>query len=205
MKRAMIASIVVMLAGCSPSPPTTAQREYQAMVSNAQTAAQTFRSCSDAVYNSSQFAPIRAHYPESVVQATPQQLADQDYATGSEIKTILQAHPQFAACRTDYLNQLSQPTPTLATIETAAFAQMQNKLIGLIQKKLTWGQFLRQLQDITRQSSRQFSAEAQRIAAGLEQSNEAELARRQAAADAYLQYQQTQQIINNMNSSVNTN
>jgi len=36
-------------------------------------------------------------------------------------------------------------------------------------------------------------------------SNEAELARRQAAADAYLQYQRTQQIINNMNSSVNTN
>jgi len=61
------------------------------------------------------------------------------------------------------------------------------------------------LQDITHETSRQYSAEAQRIAAGLEQSNEAELARRQAAADAYLQYQQTQQIINNMNSSVNTN
>jgi hypothetical protein len=49
-------------------------------------------------------------------------------------------------------------------------------------EKLTWGDFLRQLQDITHETSRQYSAEAQRIAAGLEQSNEAELARLQAAA-----------------------
>jgi hypothetical protein len=50
-------------------------------------------------------------------------------------------------------------------------------------------------------------AEGQRIVAGLQQSHEAELDRREAAlqsaADAFAQYAQTQQIISSMNRPVN--
>ena len=48
-------------------------------------------------------------------------------------------------------------------------------------------------------------AESQRIVAGLEQSHQAELARRQAAAQAIAQWAQTQQAINAMNRPVTTN
>jgi hypothetical protein len=55
----------------------------------------------------------------------------------------------------------------------------------------------------------QLVAEARRIEAGLEQSHEAELAQRQAAAQAaaaaLAQYAQTQQIIANMNRPTFTN
>jgi phage terminase Nu1 subunit (DNA packaging protein) len=48
-------------------------------------------------------------------------------------------------------------------------------------------------------------AEERRIVSGLERSHEAELARRQAAAQAIAQWAQTQQVINAMNRPVTTN
>jgi hypothetical protein len=47
--------------------------------------------------------------------------------------------------------------------------------------------------------------EGQRIVAGLEQSHQAELARRQAALNAMAQWAQTQQVISAMNRPVTTN
>ena len=62
-------------------------------------------------------------------------------------------------------------------------------------------------QDLAIQGRSELTAEAERITSGLQQSHEAELARReaaaQAAADAFARYAQTQQIINSMNRPVN--
>jgi hypothetical protein len=78
----------------------------------------------------------------------------------------------------------------------------------LIRKRQSWGEHTRQARDLAIEARTELTAEAERITSGLQQSHEAELARReaaaQAAADAFdARYAQTQQIINSMNRPVN--
>jgi hypothetical protein len=88
----------------------------------------------------------------------------------------------------------------------AALSKNEDYLIALIQKKITWGEYVKGLKDAWTETYRpQLIAEEQRIFAGLAQKNAAELAQRQAAANAMAQYFQIEQIINNMNRPVVTN
>ena len=65
------------------------------------------------------------------------------------------------------------------------------------------------MRDVVIAGTADLQAEGQRIMAGLQQSHEAELAQRQATAQAmaasFAQYAQTQQIINSMNRPTFTN
>src|SRR5262249_48400354 len=94
-------------------------------------------------------------------------------------------------------------------IMLAAITKGEDSLIDLIQKKQSWGAHVRRVRDATIEGTAELQAEAQRITTGLQQSHEAELAQRQAAAQAaaaaLAQYAQTQQIIANMNRPVFTN
>jgi hypothetical protein len=73
----------------------------------------------------------------------------------------------------------------------------------LVQKKQSWGDFSKRRRDMALEAQAQVQTEARRIMAGLEQSHEAELARRQAAiqatSDALARWGQTQQAIYNSN------
>jgi len=119
----------------------------------------------------------------------------------------LEVHPKFQSCRKQALDRISQSTPTLAPIMLVAMTKSEDSLIDLIQKKQSWGAHGRRVRDATIAGTAELQAESQRIVAGLQQSHEAELAQRQAAAQAasaaLAQYSQTQQIIANMNQSSN--
>src|SRR6516165_11553130 len=86
-----VLTIAAFLAGCA----TAAQRQYQAMASNNQSAVQDLRICSETVYNSPEFAPLRRHLPFKVTDATLEQLSDNSLASDDEIKVILALHPQL--------------------------------------------------------------------------------------------------------------
>ena len=90
-----ILAIAALLAGCA----TAAQRQYQAMASNNQSAVQDLRICSETVYNSREFAPLRKHLPFKATDATLEQLSDDSLAGDDEIRVILALHPQLRSCR----------------------------------------------------------------------------------------------------------
>ena len=109
-----------------------------------------------------------------------------------------------------YLRPLScsavlSPDAILATL----YAKSDDSLIQLISKRQSWGEHTRQVRDLAIEGRSELTAEAERIATELQQSHQAELAQRQAAAQAaaaaLAQYAQTQQIIANMNRPVFTN
>lgn len=193
--------VAIVLAGCT----TAAQRQAQAIASNNQEAAAILQSCTRAVYDSAGFEPLRAHVPLNPDQLTLEQLADTNLATDGEIKAILLLHPAFQACSTDYLNQIALTTPTLVPIFATMLTRRDEALVGAIQKTVSWGEYLTQVRELLAEARTQGAEEGRRIAAGLEQSHQAELVRRQAAADALMRYSQTQRIINNMNRPVFTN
>ena len=186
---------VVALMGCA----TAAQKQFATIQANTTTAAQTVRACSSAAYYSADADLLRARLPFNANDATLQQLTSSDRASADEINTILTVHPKLQACRKAFLDQIDQTTPTLVPIFAKAYADSEDKLIDLIQQRLTWGEYVRAVKNITADAQAQFVAEGQRITARLEQSNQAELEARQRAFAALAAYTQTQQAIDALN------
>jgi hypothetical protein len=102
---------------------------------------------------------------------------------------------------------LSGAIPSLVPILSAEYIKGEDNILLLVQRKQSWGDFSKRRRDIESEARAQLQTEARRIMAGLEQSHEAALARRQAAiqatSDALARWGQTQQIIANMNRGVN--
>jgi hypothetical protein len=84
-------------------------------------------------------------------------------------------------------------------------AEGDNDTLALIQRKISWGERVRRGRDRALAAQAALQAEGQRITAGLEQSHQAELSRRQAALNALAQWAQTQQAIEAINRPVVTN
>jgi hypothetical protein len=85
------------------------------------------------------------------------------------------------------------------------FAEADDDAITFVQRKRSWGEHVRRGRDRALAMQAGLQVEGQRIVAGLEQSHQAELARRQAALNAMAQWAQTQQVISAMNRPVTTN
>jgi hypothetical protein len=201
-KRVAIVIAVSLLAGACA---TAAQRQYQAMATNGQSSSQSLQACVRPVWDAPENAPLRARMPFKVIDATLQQMSDKDFASDEEIQTILVVHPKLNSCRQAFLTQLSQTSPSISVLYASTFADNEHHLIDLIDKKERWGEYVRGAKQRVTELQLRLTQESQRITAGLDQSHQAELARRQAAANAMSQYLQTQQIINNMNRPVVTN
>jgi len=158
-----------------------------------------------ALYSSPEVEPLRAHIPLDIRNATLEQMTDTHLATDAEIKVLLDEHPKYQACRQALLNQIARVTPTIVPILTKRYTEDDDKLIALIQKKMTWGDFIREQKDSLPAFQAELTAEYRRIGAALNQQNQFELQQRQAAANAMMQYYQTQEMINEMNRPVITN
>ena len=188
---------VILLAACA----TQAQRQAQAIQTNTKTVGAQLQACIEAIYNSPDYDPLRPRLPIKAEQATLQQLTDASKATDAEISAIFAEHPRAQECRQSFLQGLSTTTPTFVPILASGYNRTEEFLIDLIQRKISWGEYVRHVKDASLDMQKELMAEGQRIDAGLQQSHQAELARRQAAADALARYAQTQALINSMNNA----
>jgi hypothetical protein len=202
-RAATVAAMAGLLFGCA----TAAQRQFQSTARNDQAALQRLHACTAAVYNSPELEPLQKDLPLNLNSASLEQLTNTNFASDVETRLILSSYPKLRACRQEFIAQISQTTPTWVPILVEMTTTNDKYLIYLLQKKLNWGDFLQRLRQTTNEANAEIVNENQRILATLEQSHEAELARRQAAiqaaADALERYGQTQQIISNMNRPLN--
>jgi hypothetical protein len=189
------------MGGCA----TQAQRQFQAVVTNNRNIAAQYLSCVTVIYNSSEAGPIRARAPLKATDATLAQLSDTSKASEPEIQAIFLLHPKLQECQRIVLNGLMSTTPTLVPILTEQYNRGEDDALMFIQRKLTWGEYAKLRRDRATAVQAELQAEGQKIVAGLQQQHENELAHRQAAAEAFARWAQTQQIINNMNRPVITN
>lgn len=197
----LIVVISASVVGCA----TSAQRQALAIRGNTTSAVQNYKACVLALYNLPEMAALRHDLPFNVNNATLEQLSNPDYASDTEIKVIFALYPKLQNCRKRFVAQIALTTPTIASIFLEEYTKSDEDLISLTQKRLTWGDFLRRGKEREAEASVMISTEARRIQGGLEQENEAELARRQAALNALTRYVQTQQLINTMNRPRMTN
>jgi hypothetical protein len=186
-RRLVILAAVLSLAGCA----TAAQRQAQQIKENSSAAALDLKRCADAVWNSPENTPLHSHIPLNLRDATIDQMMDSSTPTPEEIDALKATHPQVVACRNTFLDRINITTPTLASIFVENWDTRDTYLLQLIQKKISWGKYITESKALTAEEYKKFLAEAKHIDANLEQSHEAELARRQAAAKAMTDYLQT--------------
>jgi hypothetical protein len=190
----------LLLAGCA----TAAQRQYQAIVAGNKAVADEAKTCTAAVYNSPEAAPLRPHVPLDPREATLAQLSDTTFATGPEIAAIELLHPRLKACQKAILDGLANTTPGAAPVLAKAYSAADDDTILFIQRKLSWGDRVKRGRDRAIATQEALQAEGQRVVSGLQQEHEAEIAQRQRAAEALAQWAQTQELINAANRPVIT-
>jgi len=163
------------------------------------------RTCGTELYNSPEAAVLRQHSPSDAREATLSQLADQSLPTRQEIASIMAVHARAQTCRKALLDGLVNTTPTVVPVLAKAFAAAEDDTIAFAQRRISWGERTRRSRDRIIALQAAIQGEEGRIVSGLEQSHQAELARRQEALNALSQWAQTQQMINAMNRPVFTN
>lgn len=84
------------------------------------------------------------HAPSNVNNASLEPLASNDLATDEEIRILQAAHARVLACRQTFLNAVAQHAPNISAIDAAIAARTDVAMMALIQKKITWGEYLRQ-------------------------------------------------------------
>jgi len=172
--------MTALLFGCA----TAAQRQLQGMAAGSRVAAQTFESCVAAIYNQPELEPLRRDLPLNPKNASLEQLSNPNLVSDGEIRLILANHPKLQVCRQQFVDQLSQTMPSVAPILVKMITAEDNYLIGLVQRKLRWGEFLQRVRGAMNEGDAESTAEGGRILAGLQQAHGAELEHRQAAVQA---------------------
>jgi hypothetical protein len=200
-KKMVFVAALALLTGCA----TAAQRQAQQIKVTTQSTVAQLKSCVAAVYNSAVYNAIRPHLPLDIRDATLEQMTSTAKVTDEEIKAIYAQHPQMQACRKTALESLEPVTPTLVPILADEWDKNEQMLIELVQRKITWGEYVTRGKERTVETTQRLTAAAQQIDAGLQRSYEAEMAQRQRAADAMMQFHQNQQLINSLNRPVITN
>src|ERR1051325_3457444 len=187
-----------LLTGCG----TQAQLQASVIVTTVEAANQSMRACTTAIFNDPRYAPLSSHVSIDPRDTSLAQLGDDHFATEREIALLFAVDADGQVCRKAYLDQLQTVVQSVAGIVAVGYTKSQNNLLELIKKKQTWGDYAKNRQSIALETFSEQSAEYQRVSSILNQENNAELAQRQAASEAFLRYYQTQQIINNMNRPV---
>ena len=180
-------SIVVFLcinfSGCGA---THAEIQSQALKESLSKTMKVAKACMAAVYNKEENELLRPHMPLNfdVRNTSIQQLTDNSYMSDSEKSALYIVHPMIKECRMAVLNDLNASMPTLVPIMEEEMAYGEEDLIRLVNKQITWGQHAQNSKKRAALFSKKGIAEADKIYSQLEQSKEAELAQRQAAAEA---------------------
>jgi hypothetical protein len=193
--------VVGILAGCQTA---TQQRASHISTVVKQNTAQV-KACVGDAYNSPQAAAIRLRRPIDPADASLEQLNSKDYVSAEEVKALYALHDQIQRCRKASLENLVTVVPTIVPIMSAGYQEGDTALLALINKQMTWGQYLQDQQHAENDIKARMIAEWNRLQGEMQQSYQAEMQRRQAAAQAMANYLQNQQMINAINKPTYTN
>jgi hypothetical protein len=144
------------------------------IVSAVQAAQQGLKTCITAAYNDSELAPLTPHMPMSVRGVTAEQRSDNSLVTDQEAALLTAYGARTKVCRTDYLRQMIAVLPSIATLMAGAYDQNEASLGDLIQKRQSWGAYVKRVETTYTALSPTLSAELQRIGDELDRENPAE-------------------------------
>jgi hypothetical protein len=189
MRKVFAAILTLCLAGCA----TAAEREVDRMKTSAARGIAAARSCDTQVEATPEYQSIKAYMPTDGPSLAAQ--TNSSKANPEEIRAVFAVHAAMAPCRKIRVEAANDVSPLLVPPLVEKYARNDAIYVGLVEKKLTWGEFSRALEAVHIEGKKQFDAAIAQIAQGLNQSHSAEVARRQQAANALAQWGYQQQVL----------
>jgi hypothetical protein len=179
MRKVVAVLLTLCVAGCA----TAAQREVERMKSSAERGISASDACQAKVEATPDYQSIKALMPgqdgPSLVAQT-----NSSKAAPEEIRALFAVHAAAVPCRKIRLEAAGDVSPLLVPPLAEHYARVDAAYVGLVERKLTWGEFNRAVEASRLQGKSQFEAAAAHLQRGLNQSHSAEVARRQQAAAA---------------------
>lgn len=188
------------LAGCA----TAAQRQSVAINARAAQANTAFQACMAGAIATPAGEVMAAKMPLKG-GVTLAELGDASYVTPEQVAALSDYHQAMQPCRSAIVQAYLGFAPGMSNLLAEMFEGNDRRVLDLIQKKTTWGEYNKSAQDAGVKLQVAMTAEAQRIDAGLAEANAQEMQQRQQAAQAYLNYMQNQAAINAANRPITTN
>ncbi len=180
MRLIVLVAMMAMLAGCA----TQAQRELVRLMNSVESGKAATEACQAKVTETSEYrllAPyLREGAPSLAAQANPAK------ATPAEIKAVFAVQAAVSECRKIRLEGLAAINPALVTPTADAATKVDAAYLGIVERRMTWGEFVRALQAARDGLLNQYMAIAAEMERGLMASHEAEVALYKEAARAVL-------------------
>lgn len=193
-------AIAVVVALASAGCATAAQQKAQQIQAVSQLASAEFKQCVYRVRDKPEYALLIPHSVDlSTGQPTMQQLIDETVPTAEEAKLLIARHDDALPCRKRFVDQLSTTVPAFADIMLMEMANADAIAALLVQRKITWAEATRQEQKLAGDARSKLLSAGREIDIQLGAEHQVELARRQAASNALMQWSLDQQMINSIN------
>ncbi|MDA8169405.1 MAG: hypothetical protein M0Z59_06870 [Nitrospiraceae bacterium] len=202
MKRVFLIFGLFLLSSCA----TAAQMRAASIRQNAQAAMVRAKSCLENVMDEPGFQSLAAHMPMDLKGIpTMEQLIDNGVPNDEDTKKLIKLHDEIEPCRQQLVKDYMRIAPSIASILIDEYEKSDLITADLVQHKITWGEANKQRQALKAEITEKVTAAVQEIDRGLAEENAAELANRQRVFNAWMQWQQNQQLINSLNRPVTTN
>ena len=174
--------------------------EAEKIKSEIDRAGREFADCTAAYLQEPALTPIAQKLPKDLSSASLRQLTDDAKPSDAEVTALYVLYDKRQVCRNRAIDQIKSVAPTIAMILADEFTKADKQMVALVQKKISWGEYITAARDLSVDAQKAIAAEDQRIAAGLKKDQEAERARWDQALSAAMQYQQNQQMIDALGS-----
>jgi hypothetical protein len=202
MRRTIFLCAVLALTGCQSTPGQDADPIIRAAVTQ-------FQQCWSTAYNLPEVETLHRHRPLDLRDATLEQLSDKSKVTPEDIRALNILHTKIQECRRPYIQVYDEVAPSLASLYESIWQKYDESLIDLIQRKISWSEYLKQSKQTTTDGKERFEAIRQELAARYQQ-QQAAMAQQKLNALALFQAtrpqpQPVQQYMMPTNPTVTTN
>lgn len=198
----VLLATALVISGCA----TAAQRQVQQSIAVTQQASKALKTCLTTQREQPEYASLVSHLPDlDSGQPTIAQLTDDTIPSPEDARLTAALYDRETQCRAAFLNSLAAARPDLVPILADATQRGSAVVVLVVKRKITWADAARKMQAEASITRKQVLAANQAWLGEMNAENRAEIAQRQAAANALMQWSIQQQMINAANRPVFTN
>ena len=137
MRLIVLVALMTVLAGCA----TRAQVELARLMNSVESGKAASDACIAKVKQMPEYRLLAPYLPEGSASLAAQ--ANPAKATPAEIKAVFVVQEAGAECRKIALEGMGSLNPDLMALLAYAYAKVDAAYLGIVEKKMTWGEFVR--------------------------------------------------------------
>ncbi|MBN9516285.1 MAG: hypothetical protein J0H97_22970 [Alphaproteobacteria bacterium] len=186
MRLIVLVALMAVLAGCA----TRAQLEMARLMNSVESGKAASEACIAKVKETPEYRLLAPYLPEGSASLAAQ--ANPAKATPAEIKAVFVVQEAGAECRKINLEGMGSLNPDMMALLAQAYAKVDAGYLGIVERKMTWGEFVRVREAARTEFLDQAMAIARQMDRELQAAHKAEVDEYKEAAKAILIWSEQQ-------------